>query len=262
MAEATGRCEIRPNCYVHQIATDKNGRATGVVYFDAKRNTHLQRAKAVIVCANGAETPRLLLAFRRRRNFPNGLANSSGMVGKNLMPNSGAIAFGVFDEPLNDYKGFAVSRVLHDFYEMDPKKVGFYGGGGLDARFDFTPGAFAMSGLPPGTPKWGKEFKKALHQNFTRTLEIFCHATSLARGDEQFLARSRREGCLGIAGAAHDVPRPSQRFENDGVDEGSRHGDSGCGGREDEMACTRLRSSNLPYTCWAPAAWATTPKRR
>ena len=178
VAEATGHCEIRPDSYVHQIATDENGRATGVIYFDAKRNAHLQKAKAVVVCANGAETPRLLL-LSASPQFPNGLANSSGFVGKNLMPNSGAIAFGVFEEPLNDYKGFAVSRIFHDFYELDAQKVGFYGGGGLDARFDFTPGTFALNGLPPGTPKWGKELKRALRQNFTRTMEIFCHATSL-----------------------------------------------------------------------------------
>jgi choline dehydrogenase-like flavoprotein len=178
LAEATGRCEIRPNSYVHQIPTDKTGRATGVVYFDAKKNSHLQKAKAVIVSANGAETPRLLL-LSTSSQFPNGLANSSGIVGKYLMPNSSAIVFGVFDEPLNDYKGFAVSRIFHDFYELDPAKVGFHGGGGLDARFDITPAAFAMGGLPPGTPKWGKEFKKTLHQNFTRTMEIFCHGTSL-----------------------------------------------------------------------------------
>ncbi|HEY2458320.1 MAG TPA: GMC family oxidoreductase, partial [Candidatus Acidoferrum sp.] len=113
MAEKTGRCEIRPNCYVHKIETDKNGRATGVVYFDAQKNTQLQRAKAVILSANGAETPRLLL-LSASSQFPNGLANSSGYVGKNLMPNSSAIAFGVFDEPLNDYKGFCVSRIFHD----------------------------------------------------------------------------------------------------------------------------------------------------
>ena len=178
VAEATGRCEIRPNSYVHRIAMDKNGHTTGVEYFDARRNTHLQRAKAVVVCANGAETPRLLF-LSASSQFPDGLANSSGMVGKNLMPNGNALAFGVFDEPLNDYKGFAVSRVMHDFYELDHNKLGFYGGGGLDARYDFTPASFAMTGLPPGTPRWGKEFKKALRQNFTRTLEIFCHGTSL-----------------------------------------------------------------------------------
>ena len=178
MAEKTGRCEIRPNSYAHKIETDKNGRATGVVYFDAKKNSHLQKAKAVIVSANGAETPRLLL-LSASSQFPNGLANSSGYVGKNLMPNSSAIAYGVFDEPLNDYKGFAVSRIFHDFYELDADKLGFHGGGGLDARFDLSPLAFAMSALPPGTPRWGKGFKKTLAQNFTRTMEIFCHGTSL-----------------------------------------------------------------------------------
>jgi choline dehydrogenase-like flavoprotein len=178
MAEKTGRCEIRPNSYVHRIETDANGRAVGAVYFDEQRNTHLQKAKAVVVCANGAETPRLLL-LSANKQFPNGLANSSGFVGKNLMLNSGAISMGVFEHPLNDYKGFAVSRLFHDFYELDAQKVGFYGGGGIDARFDMTPISFAMGGLPPETPRWGKGFKAALSHNFTRTMEIFCHGTSL-----------------------------------------------------------------------------------
>jgi choline dehydrogenase-like flavoprotein len=176
MAEETGRCEIRPNSYVHRIEMDKNGRAVGAVYFDAQRNTHLQRAKAVILAANGAETPRLLL-LSSSTQFPNGLANSSGYVGKNLMPNSNVVACGVLDEPLNDYKGYAVSRVMHDFYELE--KMGFHGGGGLDARYDFTPATYALNALPPGTPKWGPEFKKVMCQNFTRTFEIFCHGTSL-----------------------------------------------------------------------------------
>ncbi len=178
MAEKTGRCEIRPNSYVHRIELDANGRATGAVYFDAQRNVHLQKAKAVVVSANGAETPRLLL-LSANKQFPNGLANSSGLVGKYLMFNSGAIAVGVFDQPLNDYKGFAVSRILHDFYEMEPHKVGFYGGGGIDARFDVTPINFANGGLPPGTPRWGKEFKDTLAHNFTRTMELMSHGTSL-----------------------------------------------------------------------------------
>ena len=54
VAEATGRCEIRPNCYVHRLETDKAGRVTGAVYFDAKKNAHLQRAKAVVVCSIAA----------------------------------------------------------------------------------------------------------------------------------------------------------------------------------------------------------------
>ncbi|HXE35392.1 MAG TPA: GMC family oxidoreductase [Verrucomicrobiae bacterium] len=185
MSEKTGRCEIRPNSYVHRIELDANGRATGAVYFDEKRDIQRQKSKAVVVCANGAETPRLLL-LSANKQFPDGLANSSGMVGKHLMFNSGALSVGVFEHPLNDYKGFAVSRVLHDFYELDPDKVGFHGGGGLDARFDMTPINFALGGLPPGSPRWGKGFKDALSHNFTRTVEILCHGTSLPVENNSF----------------------------------------------------------------------------
>jgi choline dehydrogenase-like flavoprotein len=178
VAEKTGRCEIRPNSYVHKIEIDEKGRATGAVYFDAKGVVHMQKAKAVVLAANGAETPRLLL-LSHSKQFPNGLANSSGMVGKNLMVNTGAIGFGVYDEPLNDYKGFAVSRIFHDFYEADTQKLGFYGGGGVDARYDMTPINFVMQGLPPETPKWGSSFKKMLHNNFTRTMQIYFHGTSV-----------------------------------------------------------------------------------
>src|SRR5499425_2162731 len=170
VAEKSGKCEIRPNSYVHKIAIDERGRATGAVYFDEKKNVCLQKAKAVILSCNGAETPRLLLLSASNK-FPNGLANSSGYVGKNLMFNQNTFSVGLFEEQTNDYKGFAVSRILHDFYELDANKVGFYGGGGLDARFDFTPIMFAFGGLPPGTPRWGKGFKDAIAHNFTRSME-------------------------------------------------------------------------------------------
>src|ERR1700741_2578242 len=52
LAESTGRGEIRPNCYVHKIETEKSGRVTGVVYVEAKRNTHLQKGAAMLLCAN------------------------------------------------------------------------------------------------------------------------------------------------------------------------------------------------------------------
>jgi len=183
-AEKTGRCEIRPNCYVHRIEINANGRVIGAAYFDKNRVTHLQKAKAVVVCANGAETPRLLL-LSASKQFPGGLANSSGLVGKYLMMNSGPSAIAVFEHPLNDYKGYCVSRVLHDFHELDYRKVGFCGGGGLDARFDLTPIEFFVlntngyAGLPPGTPLWGKKFKNTMAHIYTRCMEIVGHGTSL-----------------------------------------------------------------------------------
>jgi choline dehydrogenase-like flavoprotein len=68
--------------------------------------------------------------------------------------------------------------VIHDHYEMDPKH-GIYGGGGMDARFDLSPIAFAQVGLPPDVPKWGSGYKAALRQYFTRTMLVFTHGTSL-----------------------------------------------------------------------------------
>src|ERR1700730_2537063 len=77
-AEKTGHCEIRPNSYVRKIETDKAGRITGVIYFDEKKAETFQKAKAVVVCANGAETARLLL-LSKSSSFPDGVATSSGV---------------------------------------------------------------------------------------------------------------------------------------------------------------------------------------
>jgi len=176
-AERTGRCEIRANSYVSEVRTDSSGRATGVAYFDAKKRENFQRAKAVIVSANGVETARLLLLSKSAR-FPEGLANSSGLVGRHLMFNGGVSCFGQYEHPLNEYKSQVVTRVVHDFYEIDPK-LGFFGGGGLDMRFDMFPISFALNGLPPDVPRWGAEYKKQIERNFTRTAYVFGHSMSL-----------------------------------------------------------------------------------
>ncbi|HJQ22789.1 MAG TPA: GMC family oxidoreductase [Blastocatellia bacterium] len=177
VAEATGRCEIRPLSYVRKIKIDKRGRAVGVIYFDDKKQEILQRARAVVICANGAETPRLLL-MSKSNLFPQGLANSSGLVGRYLMFNGGAFAGSLFEQPLNEFKSVVVSRIVHDFYDTDPKR-GFYGGGGIDFRFDLQPVAFAFAGLPQDAPQWGKDFKAMLKQYYTRTVYMLAHTTSL-----------------------------------------------------------------------------------
>src|SRR5437867_3125644 len=176
-AEKTGRCEIRANSYVRRISTNKAGRVDGVIYFDRQKKEHFQRAKAVVVCCNGAETPRLLL-MSKSNLFPQGLANSSGLVGKYFMIDIGSFCQGTFEQPLNDYKGVRATRVVQDFYDSDPKR-GFFGGGGIDARFNFYPISFALYGLPPDAPRWGEEFKRTLIENFNRSMTVFSHTTCL-----------------------------------------------------------------------------------
>jgi choline dehydrogenase-like flavoprotein len=180
-AVESGRCEIRPHSYVRKIELDAKGRAIGAIYFDENRKENLQRAKAVIVSSNGGETPRLLL-MSKSNQFPQGLANSSGLVGKYLMWNTDSIVQGTFEHELNDFKSIEVTRILHDFYEIDPK-LGFYGGGGLGARFLWTPVTFPLGGVPPTVPQWGSEFKKYMAKNFNRTMMIIGHGTSLPVAD-------------------------------------------------------------------------------
>jgi choline dehydrogenase-like flavoprotein len=177
VAEATGKCEIRPNSYAARVELDAKGKATGVVYFDADKKEQLQRARAVVLAANGAETPKLLLMSTSSR-FPNGLANSSGYVGKHLMFNGNTGTMALFEQPLNEYKSVQVTRILHDFYDSDPKR-GFYGGGGMDGRYQQYPIAFALGALPPDAPGWGSEYKRLLSEYFNRTMMVAGHTTSL-----------------------------------------------------------------------------------
>jgi choline dehydrogenase-like flavoprotein len=175
-AEQSGHCEVRAESYVTRIETDRRGRATGVAYFDRERREHFQKARAVIVSANGAETPRLLL-MSANAAFPQGVANSSGVVGRNLMFNYASRAAGVFEHELNEYKSVQVTRILHDFYDSDPKR-GFYGGGGMDARLGPQPTIWALRTATEG-PSWGAAYKARLAE-FPRSMIIAGHGTSLA----------------------------------------------------------------------------------
>jgi choline dehydrogenase-like flavoprotein len=179
LAVKTGRCEIRPNSVVRKLEVDAHGRVSGAMYFDGQGREIFQRAKAVVVCANGAETPRLLL-MSKSNAFPQGLANSNGNVGKYLMFDNGGFATGLMEHPLNEYKSIVVTRVLHDFYASDPKR-GFYGGGGLDSRFDSYPAGFALDGMPKGGSRdWGAEWKRNVAHYYTRMTGVLAHSTCLA----------------------------------------------------------------------------------
>ncbi len=180
-AEATRRCEIRPLSTVYRIETNERGRVSEVAYFDARGHVQAQRARAVIVAANGAETPRLLLMSESAR-FPGGLANGSGLVGKYLMGNGHSAIHADFDEPLNEWKSIQVTRIVHDFYETDPKR-GFYGGGGIDARplANASPlmHALTIGGGGSMPLRWGAEFKRDVLAGFGRHLGLLGSTTSL-----------------------------------------------------------------------------------
>lgn len=175
-AVQSGRCEIRPDSYVHRIELNAQGRAVGVRYFNARRADVLQRAKAIVVCANGAETPRLLLNSATT-GHPDGLANASGYVGRNLMSNYNTLGQGMFAHEINGWKGAVCSRIVHDPVVLD-KSLGIYGGGGFDFRSMMTPMFAAVQGFA-GLPRWGAEWKKNLPKVLSNTTISIGHTTQL-----------------------------------------------------------------------------------
>jgi choline dehydrogenase-like flavoprotein len=177
LAEKTGRCEIRARSYVREIAVDASGTVTGVVYFDEQKREIRQRAKAVVLSANGSESPRLLLMSKSAR-FPDGLANTNGVVGRYLMLGNTVSASGLFEHPLNEYKGNVTGAAIVDFVPSDPKR-GFYGGGRMTARGFDTPINYALRGLSPGSPRWGAAFKQALRAEANHKMTITSFVTQL-----------------------------------------------------------------------------------
>jgi len=177
LAEKTGKCEIRVRSYVHEITVDNSGKVTGVAYFDAQKRVVRQRAKAVILSANGTESARLLL-MSKSQHFPNGLGNNNDVVGRYLMLGNTVSANGLFEHPLNDYKGVVTGAAIVDFVPSDPKR-GFYGGGRMTARGFDTPINYALRGLSPGTARWGAAYKQALRDEATRKMTITSFVTQL-----------------------------------------------------------------------------------
>ncbi len=177
LAVETGNCEIRARSYVREISVDNSGRVTGAVYFNADRQEVFQRARAVVLSANASESARLLL-LSASNGFPDGLANSSGLVGRYLMLGNGASASGLMEHPLNDYKGVVSGTGILDFVPSDPDR-GFYGGGRLTSRGYATPISYGLNGLSPDAPRWGAGYKQALREQAGHRFTINCFTTQL-----------------------------------------------------------------------------------
>lgn len=149
---------------VREITVAADGRATGALYIDRTGAEHQARAAAVIVAANGIGTPRLLLASRSNR-FPDGLANSSGLVGRNLMFHPIAYVSGVFADLLHGHLGPSPSVVYsHQFYASDPSR-GFVRGYMLSGLRGHGPLTMALGAWAEVAP-WGRDH----HRRFARVL--------------------------------------------------------------------------------------------
>jgi choline dehydrogenase-like flavoprotein len=155
-AELTGNFEIRPQCHALQIQHDDGGKVTGVLYADKDGKQHVQKARLVCVAGNSIESPRLLLNSASSK-FPDGLANSSGQVGKNYMRHTTGSVYAIFEKPVHMYRGTTMAGIIQDEAHNDPSR-GFVGGYELETLSLGLP--FMAAFLNPG--EWGRPFAQAM----------------------------------------------------------------------------------------------------
>jgi len=100
-ALATGRLRIVANAMAREVTTNDDGRATGVSYVNTRDSREYQvRARIIVLAASACESARLLLNSKSPR-FPNGLANSSGVVGRYLTDTTGLSVSGYIPKLAN-----------------------------------------------------------------------------------------------------------------------------------------------------------------
>jgi choline dehydrogenase-like flavoprotein len=158
--------ELRTRCRVREITVDDDGMATGVNYYDGDGVEHALQAHVVVLACNGVGTPRILLNSKSTA-FPDGLANSSGLVGKNLMFHPYASIMGVFEEPLDGYIGPGKCIRSQEFYETDAARD-FVRGYTFEIHRGFGPVSTALMGLQRGRIPWGGGHHQAFRGLFNR----------------------------------------------------------------------------------------------
>ncbi len=169
-AEASrGGVQLITGARVRRLVTNSSGLVTGAEYVDRSGSVHLQRAAVTILAASGIGTPRLLLLSESPR-FPQGLANSSGLVGKRLMMHPFGTVVGLFEEDLGSTHGLWGQHIHSlEFYETDSSR-GFLRG----AKWGLQPTGGPLSqtrSYPWGAENaiWGKGFHRELRKRLSHS---------------------------------------------------------------------------------------------
>ncbi|MEO7414428.1 MAG: GMC family oxidoreductase [Opitutaceae bacterium] len=165
-ALASGNLDILPNAMVREVTTDDSGKATGVICIDKTTGEERSlKARVVVLAASSAESVRILLNSKSAR-FPNGLANSSGKVGKYIMDTVGAGLSGqvpaLENLPLHNEDGAGLHVYIPWWLYSDATKLGFARG----YHVEFSTGrrmpnvgvTSGMNGL--GIGSYGRQFKE------------------------------------------------------------------------------------------------------
>jgi len=204
-AEATGRVDIRTESMAREIELDDSGKARAVIYIDKDGRNQRVSGRAIVVAGNAVETPRLLLMSTSNR-FPDGLANSSGLVGRNFMEHLGVFAFGLFDQRLDPWRGTPTGGIIQDNYATNPQNGFARGWTGLISSNSHWP--YTVANRIAG---WGEEHKK-------RVEKIFGHSVCVTTIGEQLPDERNRVVLDPAQKDLYGLPAPrliNQAREND-----------------------------------------------
>jgi choline dehydrogenase-like flavoprotein len=175
----TGNVTVLPNSKVFKLETDGNHKLERAWYYDINGDQQFVEAKLFVVGAQAVETSRLLL-MSKNPEFPKGLANNSGQVGKNMVFSAGGTGSGQFYfEDLSDEKvsllkvpGVFVNRAIQHWYEIDDSAFGGkVKGGTVDFLFEHGNGmgkAIRQKWDGGGNLVYGSALKNKLKNHFTK----------------------------------------------------------------------------------------------
>jgi choline dehydrogenase-like flavoprotein len=188
---------VKPWSRVREITVGKNGLARGAVYYDRQGNLHEQLAKVVVLCANGIGTPRLLL-HSKSNLFPNGLANSSGLVGANFMLHPFRFIEGVFEAPMDGHIGpFGIPAFSQQFYETDLNR-GFIRGYSFLLERSFGPLHHAWGGFVQKPVPWGAAHHRVMRQRFPHIIRVSVLGEDLPDAKNRVELDSEKKDSSGI----------------------------------------------------------------
>lgn len=151
--------EFRERAFATRIELSPDGRASSVEYVQ-NGAIHRQEARIIIVSCYSVETPRLLLNSACPQ-FPQGLANTSGMVGKNLMVHPGSEVFGRFEQPLDNFVTPPVGIISQDFYGTARVSAGLPRGFTVN-RYSYFPIEFATTLISDNADLWGERLHEVM----------------------------------------------------------------------------------------------------
>jgi choline dehydrogenase-like flavoprotein len=190
-AEATGNLDLRIECTATRIEHGGTGRVNSVVYRDAEGREQRQKARVVCVAGNGIETPRLLLLSESSK-FPQGLANSSGQVGRNYCHQIIGFVWGIFDKPVSSWRGATLAGVVEDEVRNDPSR-GFVGGYRMELCTLDLP-TFPLVGLPYG---WGRDFASIL-ENYRNMAGMLINGEDMPRAENRITLNHEVKDSFGL----------------------------------------------------------------